>query len=397
MHSPAPYKPTLLLVLILGALTGFTPMSVDMYLPSFPALERYFSAEPSQVQLTLSTFFLGLAIGQAIYGPVADRFGRKPPIIFGAVVYIVASLGCALAPSIQGLIAFRFLQALGGCVGMVISRSIVRDLFDERGAAKMFATLMAIMGVAPILAPLLGGQLLIYMSWQAMFWILTGFGVLILLAVWFGLKETLPEDKRRSLHPGSVLRTYVRILSDRYFMGHSLSQSLTFAGMFAYITGSPFVLISLYGVPAEYYGFVFGGNAFGFIGAAQVNVRLLSRYTPGILLLFGLSAAAVAGTFVFLAAITGIGGLAGILVPLFFFLTSLGFIGPNSTARALQPMGANAGAASAVLGTIQFTMGGLSGAIVAALPKTSAVPMAAMIGGCAVLGLAMHRALVGRR
>jgi len=253
------------------------------------------------------------------------------------------------------------------------------------------------MGVAPILAPLLGGQLLIYMSWQAMFWILTGFGCLILALVWFWLPETLPPERRRSLHPGSVFRTYVRILSDRYFMGHSLSQSLTFAGMFAYITGSPFVLISLYGVPAEYYGFVFGANAFGFIGAAQINVRLLSRTTPGVILSLGLAAAATFGSLVFLAALTGIGGLVGLLVPLFFFLTCLGFIGPNSTARALAPQGANAGAASAVLGTIQFVAGGISGAVVAALPTTSAVPMAAMIGGCAVLGFLLHRALVGER
>ena len=391
------YKPTPLLVLILGALTAFTPMSVDMYLPSFPSLERYFAAAPSDVQLTLSTFFLGLALGQAIYGPVSDRFGRRPPLIFGSIVYILASLGCALAPSIQGLIAFRFLQALGGCVGMVISRSIVRDLFDERGAARMFATLMAIMGVAPILAPLLGGQLLIYMNWQAMFWILTGFGCLILFAVLFGLKETLPEDSRRSLRPSSVVTTYWRIVTDPYFMGHSLSQSLTFAGMFAYITASPFVLISLYGVPAEHYGFVFGANAVGFIGAAQVNVRLLSRTTPGVILSIALAVAAAMGALVALAAITGFGGLAGLLAPLFLFMASLGFIGPNSTARALAPQGANAGAASAVLGTLQFAMGGLSGALVAALPKTSAIPMASMIGGCALLGLAAHRALVGRR
>jgi DHA1 family bicyclomycin/chloramphenicol resistance-like MFS transporter len=235
------------------------------------------------------------------------------------------------------------------------------------------------------------------MSWQAMFWILTGFGCLILVLVWFWLPETLPPERRRSLHPGSVFRTYLRIVSDRYFMGHSLSQSLTFAGMFAYITGSPFVLISLYGVPAEYYGFVFGANAFGFIGAAQINVRLLSRYTPGIILALGLAAAAAAATFVFLAALTGVGSLAGLLVPLFFFLTCLGFIGPNSTARALAPQGANAGAASAVLGTIQFAAGGISGAIVAALPTNSAAPMAAMIGGCAVLGFILHRVLVGER
>jgi DHA1 family bicyclomycin/chloramphenicol resistance-like MFS transporter len=386
-----------LLVPILGALTAFTPMSVDMYLPSFPELERYFAASASDVQLTLSVFFLGLAIGQAIYGPVADRYGRRPPLIFGAAVYIAASLGCALAPSIHGLIAFRFLQALGGCVGMVVSRSIVRDLFDERGSARMFATLMAIMGVAPILAPLLGGQLLVYMTWQAMFWILTGFGVLILLAVLFGLEETLPVEKRRSLHPASVLRTYARLLSDRHFIGHSLSQSLTFAGMFAYITASPFVFIQVYGVPAQHYGFIFGANAVGFILASQVNLRLLARFPPGHILGAALLWAACAGVLLALTAIIGLGGLPGLLVPLFLFTASLGFIGPNATARALAPQGANAGAASAVLGTLQFVIGGLSGAIVAALPNTSAVPMAAMIGGCAVLGFSVHRALVGRR
>jgi DHA1 family bicyclomycin/chloramphenicol resistance-like MFS transporter len=386
-----------LLVPILGALTAFTPMSVDMYLPSFPELERYFAASASDVQLTLSVFFLGLAIGQAIYGPVADRFGRRPPLIFGAAVYIIASLGCALAPSIHALIAFRFLQALGGCVGMVVSRSIVRDLYDERGSARMFATLMAIMGVAPILAPLLGGQLLVYMSWQAMFWILTGFGILILLAVLFGLEETLPAERRRSLHPASVLRTYARLLTDRHFIGHSLSQSLTFAGMFAYITASPFVFIELYGVPAQHYGFIFGGNALGFILASQINLRLLSRVTPGVILSIALACTATAGLALLTAGATGIGGLAGLLVPLFFFLMSLGFIGPNSTARALAPQGANAGAASAVLGTVQFAAGGIVGAIVASMPHSSALPMTAMMAGCALAGLAVHRLLVGER
>jgi len=386
-----------LLVLVLGALTAFTPMSVDMYLPAFPEIARDLGARTTEVQLTLSFFFLGLAIGQLIYGPVADRFGRRPPLIFGCVVYIGASLGCALAPDIHALIAFRFLQALGGCVGMVITRSIVRDMFDEKGAARMFAQLMAIMGVAPILAPLLGGQLLVYASWHAIFWILTVFGVLNLIAVLTVLKESLPVERQRSLHPAAVAATYLRLLTDRYFVGHALSSSLSFAGMFAYVTGSPFVFIEYYGVSAQHYGWIFGMNAIGFIGAAQVNHRLLSRTTTKTLLSMALVVTVTAGLAVALAGVTGFGGLPGLLVPLFVFISSMGFITPNATARALAPQGANAGSASAVLGTLQFCAGGAIGAVVASLPSTSPAPMALMIALCGVLGITAHRVLVGRR
>lgn len=386
-----------LLVLVLGALTAFTPMSVDMYLPSFPEIGRDLGARATDVQLTLSFFFIGLAIGQMIYGPVADRYGRRPPLIVGIVIYIGASLGCALAPDIHALIGFRFLQALGGCVGMVITRSIVRDLFDEKGAARMFAQLMAIMGVAPILAPLLGGQLLVYASWHAIFWVLTVFGVLNLIAVLAYLKESLPVERQRSLHPAAVLSTYARLLSDRYFMGHALSSSLTFSGMFAYITASPFVFIEYYGVSAQHYGWIFGMNAIAFIGSSQINHRLLSRTTSRTILSVALVVTTSMGSLVALAGLTGFGRLPGLLVPLFFLIGSLGFIGPNATARALAPQGANAGSASAVLGTLQFCAGGAIGAIVASLPNTSAAPMGVMIFLCAAMGLTAHRVLVGKR
>ncbi|MSP49738.1 MAG: Bcr/CflA family multidrug efflux MFS transporter [Alphaproteobacteria bacterium] len=392
-----PLQPSRLLILVLGALTAFAPISIDMYLPSFPTLERAFEARASDVQLTLSTFFLGLAIGQVIYGPVADRFGRRPPLFFGIALYILASLGCVFATSIEALILFRFLQAFGGCAGMVISRAMVRDLFDEKGSARMFARLMAIMGAAPILAPLLGGQLLLFADWRAIFWVLVVFGFLCLAGVTFVLKETLAIERRRSLHPVSVLATYLRLFADRYFMGHVLGQSLTFASMFAYLTASPFVFISLYGVPAERFGWIFGGNALGFILASQVNLFLLKWTTPGRILSVGLLVTLAAGLLPAITTATGFGGLPGILVPQFFFLVSLGFIGPNAMARALAPQGANAGSASALIGTMQFGIAAATGAIVAALPNTSAMPMTAAMAVAAILGNLAYRILVGSR
>jgi DHA1 family bicyclomycin/chloramphenicol resistance-like MFS transporter len=389
--------PSRLLVLVLGVLTAFAPISIDMYLPSFPTLERAFDARPSDVQLTLSTFFLGLATGQLIYGPVADRFGRRPPLFFGIALYIVASLGCVFATSIDALIAFRFLQAFGGCAGMVVSRAVVRDLFDEKGAARMFARLMAIMGAAPILAPFLGGQLLLYADWRAIFWVLVGFGFLCLAGVTFVLTETLAVERRRSLHPVSVLTTYLRLFADRYFMGHVLGQSLTFGSMFAYLTASPFVFISLYGVPAEQFGWIFGANAVGFIGASQVNLYLLRLAQPKQILSIGLGVTLTAGIVFAATAWSGIGGIWGVLIPQFFFLASLGFIGPNAMARALAPQGANAGSASALIGTMQFGVAAATGAIVASLPATSAAPMATAMVAYALLGNLAYRTLVGRR
>lgn len=389
--------PSRLLVLVLGILTAFAPISIDMYLPAFPTLERAFNARASDVQLTLSTFFLGLAVGQLIYGPVADRFGRRPPLFFGIALYILASFGCVYATSIEALILFRFLQALGGCAGMVISRAVVRDLFDEKGAARMFARLMAIMGAAPILAPFLGGQLLLYADWRAIFWVLVGFGVLCLAGVTFVLTETLVVERRRSLHPVSVLSTYLRLFGDRYFMGHVLGQSLTFGSMFAYLTASPFVFISLYGVPAEQFGWIFGTNAVGFIGASQVNLYLLRWAQPKQILSIGLGVTLTAGVVLAVTVWSGVGGLWGVLIPQFFFLASLGFIGPNAMARALAPQGGNAGSASALIGTMQFGVAATTGAIVASLPATSAVPMATAMAAAALLGNLAYRTLVGRR
>ncbi|MEX0958822.1 MAG: Bcr/CflA family multidrug efflux MFS transporter [Burkholderiales bacterium] len=379
--------------LVLGALTAFAPMSIDMYLPALPDIGRSLDADAASVQLTLSAFFIGLALGQAVYGPLADRFGRKGPLYFGLVVYIAASIGCALASDIDALIGLRLMQALGGCVGIVVARAVVRDLYGHQESARMFSVLMLVMGVAPILAPLLGGYVLIWFGWRAIFWVLALFGLSCMLAAALILPETRPAH---TIKPNlfSAISGYGRLLIDRRFIGYTLAGGLAQAGLFAYISGSPFVFIEVFGVPAHHYGWLFGMNAVGLIGASQVNRRLLARRSPDELLrranlvnaLFGIALAGIA--------FSGFGGLPMLLVPLFGYITALGFTFPNAAAGALAPFGDRAGSASALLGSVQFTIAAVAGAAVGLLHDDTAVPMAAVIGMCGAAAFASHRLLV---
>jgi len=375
-------KQSLRLTLALGALTAFGPMSVDMYLPSLPALARALQADAAAVQLTLATFFVGMALGQALYGPLADRYGRKRPLYAGIALYVLASVACALAPDIRTLIAARFVQALGACSGMVIARAVVRDLFGAQDAARMFSVLMLVMGVAPILAPLVGGQLLLYYGWVSIFWALCGFGLLCLAVAVLWLPET-HRGARSALSIGGALRAYGVLVADRGFLGYALTGGLASAGMFAYIAGSPFVFIDLYGVPAQHYGWLFGSNALGLIAGSQINRRLL-RKRPAATVLRLASAASFAFALLMVAVVSsGAGGLAAVAVPLFGFVASLGFIFPNSTALAMAPQGANAGSAAALLGTLQFGLATISSVLVSAADDGSAMPMAGAILLCA--------------
>ena len=384
-------------IVILGAMISMAPMGTDIYLPALPALQHAFATGAGQVQLTLSTFFLGFALGQAVYGPISDRFGRRPPLFAGLSLFAVASVGCAYAPTIEALTALRFLQAVGACAGMVIARAMVRDLFDVRDAVRVFSTLMLVVGLAPILAPLLGGYLLLWFGWRSIFLLLAGFGVLVVAAAWLRLDETHAPNPAGSLSPGKVAGVYVNLLTDARFMGYALSGGVTIAGMFAYIAGSPFVFIDLYGVPAEHFGWVFGANAFGFVAGAQVNGRLMRGADPHRVLALALLMQVGAGFALLLAALTGIGGLIGIWAPLFVYLTGLGFIMPNATALALAPHGAHAGAASALLGVMQFGLASLAASAMGAIQTASPVPMALLVVGAALLGLAVNRVLVGKK
>ncbi|MDH2014532.1 multidrug effflux MFS transporter [Pseudomonas juntendi] len=382
------------MVLILGALSAFGPLAIDFYLPAFPAMAQAFATDEKHVQATLAAYFLGLSIGQLAYGPVADRFGRRKPLMLGVTVFTLASLACAYAPNLDTLVLARFVQALGGCAGMVLSRAIVSDKCDPVASAKVFSQLMLVMGLAPILAPMLGGVLVNVAGWQSIFLTLGLFSAACLLAVSLGLPESMPEDMPRQPLSGA-LRQYLRLLADRVFLGHAVTGGIAIAGMFAYIAGSPFVFIKLYGVPAEHYGWLFGANAAGFILVAQVNARLLAKRGPAFLLARAVWLYLGAGLALLAVAAWRPTALWPLLVPLFICIASLGCIIPNASACAMSGQGARAGSASALMGCVQFSVAAGAAALVGLLHDGSALPMALVICLCGVL--AVSAAVLTRR
>ncbi|MGW8464581.1 multidrug effflux MFS transporter [Pseudomonas sp. CLCA07] len=381
-------------ILILGALSAFGPLAIDFYLPAFPAMALAFGTDEKHVQLTLAAYFLGLSIGQLFYGPVADRFGRRIPLLTGVGLFTLASLACAFAPNLEWLIGARFVQALGGCAGMVISRAVVSDKCDAVGSAKVYSQLMLVMGLAPILAPMLGGLLVNTTGWQSIFLALTGFSALAALAVALGLPESLPAHVPRQPLSGAF-RQYGRLLSDRVYLGHALTGGIAIAGMFAYIAGSPFVFIKLYGVPAEHFGWLFGTNAAGFILVAQVNARLLAKRGPAFLLARAVWVYLIAGLTLLAVSALRPEQLWPLLIPLFICISSLGCILPNASACAMNGQGARAGSASAMLGCLQFTVAAGAASLVGVLHDGSAMPMAMVISLCGVLVVSM--AMLTRR
>jgi DHA1 family bicyclomycin/chloramphenicol resistance-like MFS transporter len=374
------------LVWLLGALAALGPLSIDMYLPSFPDIARTFGTDVADVELTLAVYLGGLAFGQFVYGPLSDRFGRRAPLIGGLALYALGSLACAAAPTLAMLTAARLLQALGGCAGMVISRAVVRDRFDEAASARLYSSLFLVMGVAPILAPLLGGQLLLVGGWRSIFLVLGLFGVavLALLARW--LPESLHADGRVVSSPGEIGTASLSVLRNRRFLCLGLASGALQAAMFAYISGSPFVFIELLGVPPERYGLLFGANAIGLIACSQVNRWLAPRFG----VLHVLRAAVLVGCLAFAAlavvALNG-GGLWALMPPIFIGVSSLGLVLPNITAAVMSPFGEKAGLASALLGTLQMVCAATAAVAVSALSNGTALPMAGVMCVCGVLAL----------
>lgn len=377
-------------IMLMGALTAIGPLSIDMYLPAFPAIAREFDA-PGRVELTLASFFTGLALGQLFYGPISDRFGRKPPLYAGLLLYILASVGAALSGQVEVLIAWRFLQGLGGCAGMVIARAVVRDRCGPAEAAQAFSLLMLVMGLAPILAPVAGSYLLAASGWRSLFGVLAAFGALCGVLAWRGLAESLVHRLPR-LEVGKVLRAYAGLLRDRHFSGHVLASGLAFSGMFAYIAGSPFVLMQLHGLDARSYGWVFGANALGLIAASQLNARLLrrNRHDMRYLLRRGLATAALAGMTLLALALLDRLSLPLLLPGLFVYVSSLGFISPNASASALAGHGHQAGTASALMGALQFLLATIAGAAIGLWHDGSPLPLAAALAFCGSSGWLLH-------
>jgi DHA1 family bicyclomycin/chloramphenicol resistance-like MFS transporter len=369
---------------ILGSLMAFGPLSIDMYLPGLPDIGREFNSDAGTIQYTLSFFLIGMAAGQTFYGPVADRLGRKLPLVFGCALYIIASLGCALSTSAVNLIALRFIQAIGCCAGMVITNSVVRDLFDARDSARMYSMLYLVTGLAPITAPFIGGYLVLYSNWRMIFWVLTIFGCICLLMVIFYLPETLPADRRTSGGLDKVIVSYGRMLATRSFVGYALCGGFIAGIMFAYISGSPFVFIELYGVAPHHYGWLFGMNAFGLVCGSQLNRLLLKHYNNITIMSTTIWIITASGLALVFVALTGTGGLIGLIIPIFICISSIALVGSNAVALALSPYKKGAGTASAMMGTIQLAMGAGSGTLIGVLHTGTAMPMAGIIGLCAV-------------
>lgn len=381
------------IVFILGALTAFAPLSIDMYLPSLPTLERLFHASPGDVQLTMSTFFVGFSLGQSLYGPLADRFGRKPPLLLGMLLYVLSSVACAVAPSVQALAVFRLLQAIGACSGAVIARAMVRDLFPPDETRRVYSSLLLVMGVAPLVAPLVGAYLLVWFGWQAAFWLLAGGGVLALA----GASVRLPESHsaRHPLSFGHVFSTYRMLLADKVFLGATLATGFSSSGMFAYITGAPFVFMNLYGVRPERFGWLIALNALAVVGSAQVNGRVFHGHSPEKLMRSAAVVQCTAGVLLVAAAVAAVSQLAGVGVPLWMYLASVGFVFPNAVALAMGHHGKNAGMASALLGTIQFSMAAVATIVMGSVNSVTAMPMAAIICVCGSLAVVTHLVLLG--
>ncbi len=373
-------------VLILGGLSAFGPLSIDMYLPALPQMAGELHAADSTVQLTLSAFIIGLALGQLILGPLSDAVGRRKPLVAGLALYMVGSVLCALAPSADLLIAARAVQAFGAAAGIVIARATVRDLYSGTAMTKFFSLLMLVNGLAPILAPIIGGQILNWTSWRGVFVCLTVFGAILLAVVFFLLPEPLPEERRTPARFGSVMRTYASLLADRSFLGYALASGLMFGSLFAYISGSSFALQGVYGLSPQDYSLVFGLNGIGIVLVGQLNGRIVGRFPERKLLTVGLVVAAIAG-FGVLTAVAMDLSLVGLLIPLFILVSSIGMVAPNASSLALAEQARSAGSASALLGVLQFVVGGLATPLVGLGGAGTAVPMGITMAGFGVLAL----------
>lgn len=380
-------KPQLRFVLCLGAITALGPLSIDMYLPALPHIAGDFAASPSAIQASLSACILGLALGQLLVGPVSDAVGRRRPLFAGLIMYALMSVLCALAPSADLLIAARFAQGLAGSAALVIATAVARDLYHGAAAARFFSTLMLVMGLAPILAPVLGAQVLRVVSWHGIFVILAGAGLALLAVAARLLPETLPPDRRHAGGWRTALEAFAGVLRDRVFLGNAAVAGLAFAAMFAYIAGSPFVLQKIYGISAQDFALVFGANALGLIGMSQVNGRLVHRLGPQRLMGMGLTLLAAGALFLQGAVLLAL-GLPVVLGGLFVVVAAQGLIMPNASALALTNHGRSAGSASALLGALRFVGGALAAPLVGLAGEGTALPMVGVIAVCALGALA---------
>ncbi|MGW5613105.1 multidrug effflux MFS transporter [Streptomyces sp. NPDC003877] len=388
----APHRRTgLLVTFLLGSLTAVPPLAMDMYLPSLPEVTRSLHAPAATVQLTLTACLAGMALGQLVVGPMSDRWGRRRPLLAGLAVFVAATVLCALAPTVELLVAFRLAQGLAGAAAIVIARAVVRDLYDGMAMARFFSTLMLISGVAPIVAPLIGGQVLRVTDWRGVFAVLTVVGVLIGVLVWAKLPETLPPAARHSGGVGEALRAMRTLLADRSFTGYMLTGGFAFAALFAYIAASPFVIQEIHGASPQTFSLLFGVNSVGLVVVGQINGKILvGRVGLDKVLGVGLAIVIAAATALLLMSLGVFGevGLAPVAVALFVLMSAMGITLPNTQALALMRVRHAAGSASALLGTSSFLIGAIASPLVGVAGEDTALPMAVVQLAAALVALA---------
>lgn len=382
-------------ILILGSLSAIGPFSIDMYLPGFPGIAADLHTSLPQVALSLSGFFIGISFGQFLYGPLLDRYGRKPPLYAGLILYLLASTGCVFATSVNALIVLRLLQGLGGCAGMVASRAYVRDLFPVNEIAKIFSLLMLVIAVSPIIAPTAGGFITTRFGWQYIFVALSAMAIVILLTMPFVLPKGSEPDTSLSLKPKPIINNFLSVIKNAQFATYCITGSFAAAGLYAYIAGSPHVFMELYKVTEQQYSWIFAIVAIGLITASQLNSLLLRKYSSvqiiRIALMFQLAGAVIMCAGILLDVMN----VYGMVACIFCFLSCQGFTFPNSSALSLAPFSRNAGTASALLGAIQMATGTLSSALVSFFSSNAALPMALVMTLCSATALCVL--LAGRR
>ncbi|WP_215234481.1 multidrug effflux MFS transporter [Dyadobacter linearis] len=390
-----PKKTYFFLILILGSLTALGPFSIDMYLPGFPAIAKDLNTTAAKVSLSLSGYFVGISLGQLLYGPLLDRFGRKKPLFIGLVVYILASIGCAFTTSIDGLIVFRIIQAIGSCAAAVASVAMVRDLFPVSENAKVFSLLLLVVGVSPMIAPTVGGYVTAMFGWHAVFFILTGMGIAILLATILWLPDSYKPDKSMSLKPKPIIMNFLAVIREPQFYTYSITGAVAFAGLFAYVAGSPIVFMEVFHTDEKVYGWIFAFLSVGFIGSSQLNTFFLRRFSSEQVVNAALICQVIIGIAFLIAALSGLLTLTFTLVFLFLFLCCVGYTFPNAAALSLAPFSKNAGSASALMGAFQMGMGTLISVAISMFEVPSLIPMVAAMAFSASAALLIL--VIGRK
>lgn len=383
------------LILILGTLTALGPLSIDMYLPGFPAIAKDLHETVARVALSLSSFFIGISAGQLLYGPLLDRFGRKKPLYIGLAVYILASFGCMTAHSIEALIALRFIQAVGSCAAGVASMAMVRDLFPVKDSAKVFSLLMLVVGASPMIAPTVGGYITAAFGWQSVFLILAVMGILILAATIFFLPDSYQPDTSLSLKPKPILLGFWAVLRQPQFYTYALTGAAAFSGLFAYVSGSPLVFMDVFHVNGKIYGWIFAFLSVGLIGSSQFNGLLLKKYRSEHIVRIAIFAQCFVALIFLVGTMNNWFGLYATIAMLFLFLSCLGIANPNASALSLAPFAKNAGSAAALMGALQLGMGALASVGVSLFDTKSALPMVAIIAGMSFLALLIL--LIGKK